>query len=323
MTFPLRKIFVISIGLLVAFAFFEFSFREVLFDDVKNVLFTQTQMSSVLIALFFYSLFFLLKTYRWRTLLHCDDKISFSRLLSYVLIAYSGSVILPMQLGEVFRVGALKQHHDVSMSFSLTGITIEKALDVTVIVLFAMFAVGLSGVGTDSTKDWLILVALVLSGVLMTLLAVYRLLLGLLSQKHKLTLHATWERTLVSLLKNVKKAFTLVKKQVLRLALQSILMWLVLAASLYFVILAIGLELSWWMVFILLFYSAVGLMLPTAPGFIGTIQGMFVLALLPLGFEQPEVLAAAILYNAMITLFPLLLALFAAFYLLITRRFER
>jgi uncharacterized membrane protein YbhN (UPF0104 family) len=89
------------------------------------------------------------------------------------------------------------------------------------------------------------------------------------------------------------------------------------------VILAIGLELSWWMVFILLFYSAVGLMLPTAPGFIGTIQGMFVLALLPLGFEQPEVLAAAILYNAMITLFPLLLALFAAFYLLITRRFER
>lgn len=319
MRLPLQKVVVVLLGLLLGFVFINLSFQGVEFDEVKSVLITQTQFLYVMVALLFYSLFFVLKTYRWQMLLRSGNSIAFSRLISYVILAYTGSILLPMQLGEVYRAAALKRYHGNPLSFTFTGIAIEKALDVGVIVLFCLFTVALSAMTINTAKDSLLIVGVAFIGVLMTLMMVYRLLPVLLKIQFKATHHGNWQTSLLTLISHVQKAFRIVKNQAVGLALHSILMWLMMAISLYFVMLAVGLAVSWWVVFIVLFYSAVGLMLPTAPGFIGTIQGVFVLALLPLGFEQSEVLAAAILYNVMITVFPLLLAIIASLYLSITQ----
>ena len=83
-----------------------------------------------------------------------------------------------------------------------------------------------------------------------------------------------------------------------------------MATTIYLVLLSVGIVLSWWVSTLVLLYSVVGLMLPTAPGYIGTIQAIFALALLPLAVNKETVLAASIIYNAIITLLPIALGIF-------------
>jgi glycosyltransferase 2 family protein len=92
------------------------------------------------------------------------------------------------------------------------------------------------------------------------------------------------------------------------IALLSIAMWSVMSACCLIALRTVDIDAGPTAAFFTLFMSVVGIALPTAPGFIGTIQIAFVLALVPFGVGRDQALAASIYYHALITVPPLLVA---------------
>lgn len=301
----------ILLGVLVASCLAYLAFKGTDWTDVLYILDTQTNLLLLMVAACFYLLFFLVKAMRWMTLLGGPANVSFYQLLSYVLVGYAGSVLVPMQMGELYRSVAMKRYHQLSATMTLTGIGLEKIIDLVVIVLMCVFALLASNTKVAGITDYLVLTVLFVgcaSGIFWGLSFVARRISNGSLPRHKQS--AIKQRALLAI-HAMGQAMSLLRQYSVKVFIQTLLLWLCMAVSMYLVVAATAIELSWWMVFVLLFYSVIGLILPTAPGFVGTIQAVFVIALVPLGFEQARVLAAAILYNGLITLLPLILALIA------------
>jgi uncharacterized membrane protein YbhN (UPF0104 family) len=80
----------------------------------------------------------------------------------------------------------------------------------------------------------------------------------------------------------------------------SIVQWLLIAATILLSLRALDICAGWAAVTTVLLLSVVGSTLPTAPGYIGTIQAAFVLALTPFDITAVDAVSASILYNALI-----------------------
>lgn len=80
--------------------------------------------------------------------------------------------------------------------------------------------------------------------------------------------------------------------------------------SLWFCMKAVGLDISLPVASAVMFATVLGLWLPTAPGYVGTIQMAFVVVLLPLEIDRETILTASLLYNFLITIPPLFVTLF-------------
>jgi uncharacterized membrane protein YbhN (UPF0104 family) len=91
------------------------------------------------------------------------------------------------------------------------------------------------------------------------------------------------------------------------IAVVSFTMWLVMALCCLIALRTVDIGVGPVAAMFTLFCSVVGLALPTSPGFIGTIQIAFVVALVPFGVDRAEALAASVYYNALITV-PALIA---------------
>ena len=77
----------------------------------------------------------------------------------------------------------------------------------------------------------------------------------------------------------------------------SIVQWLLMAACLYFSLLAFDIQASPFVGIIILGLTVAGLTLPTSPGFFGTIEYCFVLGLASIGVDASTALSAAIYYH--------------------------
>jgi len=80
----------------------------------------------------------------------------------------------------------------------------------------------------------------------------------------------------------------------------SITQWLLIAATILFSLRAVGLVPEPVAVTSVLLMSVVGVTLPTAPGYVGTVQAAFVLGLAPFGTGAANAVAASVVYNFLI-----------------------
>ncbi|GAA0856228.1 lysylphosphatidylglycerol synthase transmembrane domain-containing protein [Aliiglaciecola litoralis] len=313
-----KAIILVIVGLLIGGLLLTWSFRNVALADVIAVLTEQTKLLTFAIALVLYLLFFVVKAYRWAELLVSPTKVPFSQLFSLVLLGYVGSIFVPMQMGETIRSIVLKKRHKIPLASSLSGIGIEKLFDLASIALLMLMAALGSLLLTLDMQQALLMVGFILVAavcVLWILLRFHRPILHYLDDRHLDTDVTKWRVKLSQAMTEFFSLLTQLRARIVAIVIQSLLMWMLMTASIYYVLISLGLDVSWPVAVLVLFCSALGLMLPTAPGFIGTIQAVFALALLPLGWQPEKVLAAAIAYNAMITLWPMLLAAIAGLFM--------
>jgi uncharacterized protein (TIRG00374 family) len=83
----------------------------------------------------------------------------------------------------------------------------------------------------------------------------------------------------------------------------SIFLWSAMAMCNYIMFLAFSFSLSWVAAFVLLIIVDLGLMIPTAPGFVGSFQFFFIVGLALFGVGREQALSFAILSHAVQFLF--------------------
>ena len=80
----------------------------------------------------------------------------------------------------------------------------------------------------------------------------------------------------------------------------SLLQWGLVATCIYLSYRSIGIDASPWVALIILPLTIVGLTLPTAPAYVGTLQVCFLVALEPFGAPKENAIAAAFVYTGII-----------------------
>lgn len=309
---PVQRSVIYTTGVVLGVVFLFLALRGADLGEVAHIVIEYVSWQMILLFLVPYSLFFWLKNVRWSLLLRPHRQVDSAALLPITVVGYAANVLFPMQLGEVARAYLAGRRLESDTAPLLTSIALERVFDLLALIVCVGFAVpvleNLSGTVRAASNVMAIVAGL---GLIVLGLYVWRTN-SVLAGVDRLLRPAppkmrSW--TVKQLEKGASGLHALRKARLLGgVAALSLCMWAVMTVACLVALRTVQIEAGLAMAVVTLFLSVVGLALPTSPGFIGTIQIAFVLALVPFGIDRDHALAASIYYNALITIPPLLVA---------------
>jgi len=240
----------------------------------------------------------LVRSYRWREILRPLKPLGLGTVYVVNSVGFAAINLLPARLGEILRPYLMAKQGDIPLSSVLGTLIVERILD-SVALLFYISIVVLFG----KVPDWVNKAGYLLLGLTLILLLLVALLLGrkervLVSLLHR-RISASSEAKLISFLVSFKEGFKALPdtEKLLRLVLISLLLWSLPIFSIYLLFLAFHFQLPFvaaWTVFI---FISLGIMIPSAPGFVGNFQFFCMAGLSLYGIPKPDALAYSIILN--------------------------
>ena len=238
-----------------------------------------------------------LRSYRWGIMINTLISYDQWTLFRVSAIGFMAIGVLPARLGEFARPYLVKQQSGVRMSATMATVVLERVFDLLTLMVFLFIVLVKISLPPEIFKTGLIMLTISLS--LLTVLIILGTkqnfsaqtigkILGLLPDrigKPAARLAAAFLEGL-QLLPDVKKT--------LWVLLLSLVTWLLLGLSNYFMFQAFDMHLSIMNAFAILAIVALGVMIPAAPGFIGTYHYACVLGLTTFGIAKSEAFSYAI-----------------------------
>ncbi len=241
-----------------------------------------------------------LRCYRWgkilETLVHYDQKTLF--ILGS--IGFMAVGLLPARLGEFARPYLVKKRSGIKMSASMATIIVERVFDLLTLMLFMFIVIIKVSLPPEVVKAGITMLAISVSlFIMLIILAIKRefsikridSLLRVLPPKFAGPLNRLAHSFIdgLQILPDIGKT--------LYVLLLSVLIWAVLGLSAYVLFLGFGFKLSIINGFAVTVIIALGVMLPAAPGFIGTYHMACKIGLVAFGVSQADALSYAILLH--------------------------
>ncbi len=247
---------------------------------------------------------FIVKAWRWQLLLRPFGHIPVRRLVAPTVVAYAGNILLPLYLGEAFRVAPVARAMNCSFAGILSSLLAERTLDLAAILILVMVLSSAAPAAGAGMRDATLLLLMVGSvGVLLIALCCYaphivERLLRVVTRPLPKTA-AQWlmvhGRASIDGLQFARRWAT-----VWRALGLSLLHWGLLLVCIQAALSAVQIEAAVPAAVAILILSALGMSLPNSPGFVGTIQLAFVLGLRPFGTAAESALAASIFYHVVV-----------------------
>jgi hypothetical protein len=288
----------IALGILISAVFLYLAFREIDFNQLWQYL-RSAKWAWVLLGLVFYFMGVWVRTWRWQVLLNPLKRISQRQLFPVVCIGYMGNNVYPARAGEVLRSILLKQTDNVPISGSLATIVVERLFDgITILALVLLNFRQLVQIAPDA--EWMRGIqtgSIIVGAIFALILLVFLALLFLPKQTQAVS---GWLINRLLPLKLRPKVSGILDKfidglRVLRspgqtalvLAL-SMLVWILEGGLYWSVMKALGLDLSFMSLLLIEGVVNLVLLIPAAPGGLGTFDAAakFMLTLFGTPAEQ-------------------------------------
>ena len=241
-----------------------------------------------------------LRAVRWRVLFVPVRELSLSRLFDAVNIGYLASNLLPARAGDLIRAGLISTTEPVSASRALATVLIERVLDVLTVVLLLTLLLPVlpippelvragqaAGFGAIGVAAALILLSTQRArGVRWTA--------ALLERVPRIDAERWAERVggLIDGLAVLRSPWALGQA-----VLWSLLLWLTTAGAFYLVMQAFHLGLPPTAAVFVLCATALGVILPATPGYLGVFDYVVVLALALFNVERSLALSYALVLH--------------------------
>lgn len=293
------------LGIILTLAFLGIALWKVDIDELGYTL-TSADYTFVIPAAAVTLLGYVWRTYRWKRILNPTKSIPLRRLFPILMVGFMANNVLPARMGEFVRAYTLRKQEDITKSFGLATIFLERLLDGLTLVLFLAvlsLAFPLPAWGVEAAY---ISFAIFLSAAIFIAAVLLRDDLAL-----KVIRSATRpfpERLGTWLMK--KAAFFIDglralqrRRAVFSIVAVSLIVWAFEATSYYLIILGFDVQLPapslvFAAIFLLVMVN-LGTMLPSAPGYVGTFQVFGVLALSAFGVKREVALSIAIVSHTM------------------------
>jgi glycosyltransferase 2 family protein len=270
-----------------------------------NVSFMALAVASYWVAIAF-------RVVRWRILLSSTNLLSFVQVGQALIVGYAVNNVLPARLGEIFRADFLRRRFDVSRSAALGSIIVERLMDGMSVVI--LLGIGLTAVGSFGNN--MALVGAAIAGcalVVIGLAAVYAMIFW----HDRLPLRRfPWLEKRIG---KFAQGLMVVRGPLLYRALAlSAVVWFFEAAAVHLIMRGFGIELAVVGTCLTIGAAALSTLLPSAPGYLGSLQVAFVLAYSALGVAPIlgvlSATAVQLLLLGSVTLVGLVMLLLSYFY---------
>ena len=294
-------------GLLISALFLYLAFRKV--DVAKMcVVIKSANPLYLFLAIFITFLQHVIRAWRWRILLEPIKKTGFRNRLSSTLIGFAANCLLPARLGEFIRANYLGNSEDMSSSSTFGTIVVERLFDGFTLLLILL--IGL--IGTDFPTEWHSISGS-LRGVGSFLLTFYTLLIVfLVGFKYKARpflnlldrilffLPGHFRSRIIDIIWHFSLGLVLLRNPYrwVQAVFYSFLLWFSALYQVQTIEQSIGLTLPFVAAFLVLAMASLGVMIPSAPGFIGTFHLSVQYGFLFYGIGREEALSAAVILHA-------------------------
>jgi hypothetical protein len=263
----------------------------------------QASVPDLLLGLASILAFMVTKALRWRHLVSPFAGATTWQLLPAVFAGTAGNSLVP-HAGELVRVVVARRRVAAETSTLMGTIAVERMLDFIALLVIAMVVLVPLGAMTESVQaaSW-VLAALgggILAAALLVTFRTESVVIWLEGRLARLS-PALRDRVLREVRLGAEGLGSLRQPRLLAVVLAlSIAQWLLVAATIFFSLRAVGLVAELVAVTSVLLMSVVGVTLPTAPGYVGTLQAAFVLGLAPFGVGAANAVAASVVYNFLV-----------------------
>jgi len=294
-------------GLLISALFLYLSFRKVDIYRIWVVIRTsELWLLALVVMITFFQ--FVIRAWRWYILLEPIKKTGFSNRLSSILIGFSANCILPARLGEFIRANYIGNTEKISRSSAFGTIVVERIFDG-----FTLLLILLIGLLCATFPEELNAVSGSLRATGFSLLLIYTLVIVFLAGfKYKTDPFLTLlDRLLFPLSQDLRsRIIDVVRNFALGLApikdgygwtmaiFYSFLLWFSYLYQIKLIACSIGLSIPFMATFLIMVIASFGVMIPSAPGYIGTFHLAVQYGFLLFGVAREDALSAAILWHA-------------------------
>jgi len=245
-------------------------------------------------------LFYWIKVIRWKLILSPSYKLNIVQLTPAMMAGAAGNNLLPAHMGELIRTYFLGTQLGIPKSTVFATLVVERLFDIVTVLTLLSIAFLLGDFNDEAYKagGFLLCSAIAIIVVAYFLKTHCESWVNFIHQK----LTFLTPKTQNKLAKQVTNLTTGLKSMqsphlYLPVLLCSFLKWLLMALCIYFSLVAFDINISPFYTFIILGLSVAGLMLPTSPGFFGTIEYCFVLGLAAANVDPSIAVSAAIYYH--------------------------
>ena len=286
----------IAVGVLLSALFLWLAFRNANLGEVALAVRSANYLWMIpMVAITLVS--FALRAWRWKYLFP-GEKPAFGPLFRSTFIGFMGNNVLPARLGELMRVYAIGQSAGISRSVALGSLVIERILDMSMLLL--LFAIVMAaGRLPEEVRSWG-LYLLAFAGPILIGAILFRAYSERILPKLERFLPPGIRARVLQMAANFRDGLGVLGRpsDLARATVLSLLMW----GSLVFVVVcgfrSLDLHLPADAGGIVLVVMAIGTMIPSAPGFIGTLQYAGALALRQYGVDPSLALSFTLIYHA-------------------------
>lgn len=300
----------LGVGLAIAAALMFLVLRGVSFGDLRHAV-EQSNPSLLLAVVVLTIATYWVRAVRWRSLLPQLRDASITDLFGYTFIGFMAGLAIP-RAGEILRPVLIQRRYSVPVAAGFASIILERLFDLlTVLFLVALYLFVLPRPALETASP---LMATLRVGSLTALVAAVLGLLFLVQLRRK----SGWavlllERVLGFLPEGLRvKVRALVDSFVqglalfdtapalwLRIAVESLALWLGIALLIHVNNLAFGFPLPFHATFLIIAFLTVGVAIPT-PGMVGGFHAAYTLAVASVyGLDKDKAAAAGLLLHAL------------------------
>ncbi len=299
------------LGIVISAVFLYFAFRSVDPGDMAEA-FRKADYRYAIPAACLSLLSALFRAMRWKYLLRPVKNIGLSSLFSATAIGLMANGVLPARLGEFIRAYVIGRRENISKSSAFATVVVERIFDgMTVLLFFVIILVKPS----FHFSDWLqrvIYMAFAFYFLALGFIIFLRLRTGPTSRFVAFLLKPFPEKAkelVTRLMHSFIDGLAIVKsgRNVLMASLFSFLVWLPNVVIIYILSHSFGIALPVSGAFLMLAIYTFGMMIPSAPGFVGTIQYFSVLGLSIFGVVRASALSFSVVYH-LCTFIPIIIA---------------
>lgn len=291
----------VTLGILVGLVFIWLAFRGTNVEEIKSS-FKAAKYLYLIPVVFLTIIVLMLRSYRWGVILEPLEKIDQWSLFSITAVGFMAINLLPVRMGELARPYLISQKSTIKMGSSLATIVVERIFDMLTLMMVLLLIVMMvklpAWIFRSACSILLIVIPLLL---VLIFMAVKREV----SVKGIDRIIGTLPKTLSSRLMRLSHSFLdglqilPDLKKTFYLASLSVLIWSLLGLSTYILFSSfesmLGLPLA--AAYVVLAITALGITLPTAPGFVGNYHFSCVLALTLFEIPKTDALTFAILLH--------------------------
>ncbi|MFK7777881.1 MAG: lysylphosphatidylglycerol synthase transmembrane domain-containing protein [Gimesia sp.] len=249
-------------------------------------------------------MFYWLKAIRWRMLLEPIKSLTVSQVTPAMMIGFMGNNIFPAHLGEFLRVYVLSKQFQIPKTTVLSTVILERLFDVVAILCFLGGSIYFA---PNLPNDYRTVSLIIAAGTFVVILGLAAYLIwtdGVISLFRKIFGYLRFipeklTHLVLEMMKSGALGMASMKSPRLSFGIiwTSFAQWLINGLCILVALWSFDIQVTPLAAFVVLGVTAIGVTIPSTPGFFGVIQLCFWISLQAFGVSKADAFAASIYFQ--------------------------